>query len=144
MVALLRSHVKSIDGALWLDVPGSLVRKTGKAVKMPLHPQLAGLIAQLPPAGPDELLLPPGCGYRHFSTLHAELLELANVPVEQRQSPHAWRRTHLTELGTLGLSRAFEVARVAADHSDGRTTESHYVGPAFVNMLRLRLPPLAD
>lgn len=142
VVSLARKHVKRIDGELWLDVPGALVRKTGKAVKMPVHPQLADLIGQLPAAGPDEPLLPEGCCYRHFLTLHGELLGAADLTDEERQSPHGWRRTHLRELGKLGLSMAFQVARIAADHSDGRTTEDHYVGQEFVNVLRLKMPRL--
>lgn len=135
------SHVRpGLDGSeLWLDVPKQIV-KTGKPIRMPLHPQLAELLGQLPRGG--DLILPEGCGYRHFLTLHSELQELAGIPEADRQSPHAWRRTHLSLMGELGASQALEVARIAADHSSGRTTMEHYVGQTLVNGIRLRLPPL--
>lgn len=138
---LARKHLHETGGLLSLKVPGAIV-KTGKAVELPLHPQLAALVRQLPPGGPEDLLLPAGCGYRHFLTLHSELQELSGVPLELRQSPHAWRRTHLVQMGQLGANDALRIAQLAADHADARTTRDHYVGQALVNQLRLQLPLL--
>ena len=145
VVSLCWSHVEERSGALWLKIPKALI-KTRKAIELPCHGQLAELLqqlrSQLPPGlPPGELLLPPGCGYRHFVTLHSDLQEAAGIAKDDRQSPHAWRRTHLSQIGELGAFRGLEVSRVAADHADGRTTEQHYV-TQLVNQLRLRLPPL--
>lgn len=144
VTALAWPHVKEEFGLTWLDVPGEIV-KTGKAIKMPLHPQLVSLLACVkslrPPGAEGDLILPAGCGYRHFLTLHTELQRRAGLPGVERQSPHAWRRTHSEQMGFLGKDRQLEVAREALDHADGRTTDKHYPR-AVVNHLRLRLPPL--
>ncbi len=141
VTALRWEHVAEIDGVPQLQVPGKFI-KTGKPACMPLHEQLAALIAQLPRGAPADLLLPLGCDYSHFGTLHARLQILAGVPADDIQSPHAWRRTYIHQMGELGLGRSHEVARLAADHSDGRTTEKNYLGRIIVNQLRLQLPPL--
>jgi len=138
---LQRKHVIARESGLWLQVPGSLI-KTGKEVLMPLHGQAAELIASLPPGEADELLVPEACGYRWFIELHSELQALAGIAPAERQSPHAWRRTHLEQMRRLGLDRSLEISRIAADHADGRTTARNYLGQAIVNELRLRLPPL--
>lgn len=137
------SHVRYEAGETWLDVPGAIV-KTGKGIKMPLHPQLALLLScvrGLRTPSADDLLLPAGCCSRHFLTLHSELQKRAGIPEAQRQSPHAWRRTHGEQMGLLGADRQLEVRRLALDHADGRTTDTNYPA-AVVNQLRLRLPPL--
>jgi len=132
--------IPTVDGPAF-TIPGSLV-KTGKAVWMPLPAQLAALLATVPRGSPDDLILPAGCCYRHFVELHSELQRLAEVPEHLRQSPHAWRRTHLTQMVNLGSDQMLEVGRLAAQHADGRTTEKNYLGQAIVNQLRMRLPPL--
>lgn len=139
--ALRWSHVSQRKGQIWLKVPRALV-KTRKPIEMPLHAQLVELLEQVRCGRPDEdLILPEGCGYRNFLDLHSDLQAKAGLIEEDRQSPHAWRRTHLTQMAELGAGRGKEVAQVAADHADGRTTHEHYIS-LLVNQFRLRLPPL--
>jgi integrase len=145
VVSLCWSHVEERGGYLWLKVPKALV-KTRKAIELPCHEQLADLLRQArdcrpSDSQPTDVILPQACGYRHFVTLHSELQEAAGIAAADRQSPHAWRRTHLSQIGELGAFRGLEFSRVAADHADGRTTEQHYV-TQLVNQLRLRLPTL--
>lgn len=136
-------HIQERREMLWLKIPGEEVTKTSKAVEMPLHWQLAERVRPLCVGrDPDDLLLPEGCGYRHFMTLHSELQHVASVPDGDRQSPHAWRRTHLAQMAQLGADDGRKVAQIAADHADGRTTEKNYIGQTLVNQLRLQLPPL--
>lgn len=146
VVALARPHVERRKTGLWLNVPRSLVKKTKKPIELVVHPQLAELIDEVEArrpsdAAPSDLLLPAGCGYRNFLDLHVDLQKHAGLSAEEIQSPHAWRRTHLTQIADLGAPQRIECARLAGDHSDGRTTEHHYL-PTLVNQLRLRLPPL--
>jgi hypothetical protein len=142
-------HVENVFGEAWLNVPSAEVTKTSKPVEMPLHEQLAKLLREVrvrretvskPPG--DELVLPQSCGYRHFLNCHAELQACAGLAGDLRQSPHAWRRTHLVEMAKLGAEQGHKVAQLAADHSDGRITQQHYVHQALVNNLRLKLPLL--
>jgi integrase len=143
IVRIEPSHVLSSDDYPLLKVPKELV-KTRKAIEMPIHAQLWTIIKEVlarrpPDAG--ELLVPECCSRRTFLDLHRELQELAGVPEDLRQSPHAWRRTHLSQIYELGAGRGLEAAQVAADHSDGRTTAKSYVA-TIVNHFRLRLPLL--
>lgn len=140
VLALRRAHITSVDGLVSLKVPGTLT-KTGKPVNMLLHPQLAALIERLPPTG-DGLLLPEGCNYRHFLTLHERLQQLAGLPPAEWKSPHAWRRTHAVQMEGLGLPEAQERSRLALDHGHQRTTHKSYTGDVVVNQLRLMLPPI--
>lgn len=147
VVRLDWSHVCDLFGEHpWLKVPRALV-KTRKKIDMPLHPQLVELLrkvwSQRPAGWPDESLLPAGCGRRNLLDLHAELQELAGLAEHERQSLHAWRRTHLTQICELGAGRGLELAQVAADHADGRTTAQNYVA-VILNHFRLRLPPLFE
>jgi len=144
IVRLSWSHVSALGTSSWLSVPKELI-KTGKKIDMPLHPQLAALLLAVrdrrPKDDTEELLIPNGCTRRTFLDHHAELQARAALPEESRQSPHAWRRTHLTRIYELGAGRGLEAAQAAADHADGRTTAQHYVA-TVVNHFRLRLPPL--
>jgi integrase len=146
IVQLRWSHVGGNleAGEAWLKVPKEII-KTRKKIEMPLHAQLVELLLQVrrnrPSDVADDLLVPVVCGRRSFLDFHGELQEAAAVPLESRQSPHAWRRTHLTQMFELGAGRGLEIARAAADHADGRTTAQHYVA-AIVNAFRLRLPLL--
>jgi integrase len=134
-------HFERTGDKAWLNVPAGLVRKTSKPIRLALHPQAVELIEQLPtPRPPDERIVPLACCYRYFLTLHEQAQQRAGLPAEQWHSPHVWRRTHGQQMADLGAERAIEVARIALDHSDGRTTEAHYV--SVVNQLRVRLPPL--
>lgn len=139
-------HYERIGGGVggdsaWLNVPAGLVRKTSKPIRLALHPEAVELIEQLPgPRVPTERILPLACCYRYFIGLHEQAQQRAGLPAEQWQSPHVWRRTHGQQMADLGAERAIEVARIALDHSDGRTTEAHYV--SVVNQLRVRLPRL--
>lgn len=146
VVKLCWSHAHDLDGTPVLKVPKELI-KTRKKIEMPLHPQLAGYLRQVrglrPRDWPDELLIPEGCQRRYLLDLHEELQVLAAIPDEQRQSFHAWRRTHLTQICELGAGRGLELAQAAADHSDGRTTARHYIS-VILNHFRLRLPLLFD
>lgn len=135
-------HFGDKRGLPWLRVPGDIV-KTGKAIELPLHPQLAELLADVARRRPahETRLVPEGCNRRTFLDLHYDLQRLAELDEAQQQSPHGWRRTHLSEIFLLGAGRGLEAAQVAADHADGRTTAQNYVA-SVVNLFRLRLPPL--
>lgn len=133
------------NGETRLKVPGEIV-KTGKATEVSLHPQLCLLLscvrAKRGDPLPDELILPPGCGYRHFLTLHTELQELAGISEARRQSPHAWRRTHGVQIDLLGATDGDELTRRALDHSHVRVSRASYIGDVVMNFCRLRFPPL--
>lgn len=146
VIALRWSYVEERPGGLWLKVPKTAVSKTRKAIELPVHAQLAELLLEVKRRRPrggrdDDLILPECCGYRHFLTMHRELQEQAGIDPAAQQSPHAWRRTHLTRIAELGAGQGLEFARIAGDHSDGRTTAESYV-TTLVNQLRLQLPPL--
>lgn len=142
VLQLAWEHVENRGGTRWLKVPGEIV-KTGKPLEMPLHAQLDEILLRVKAARPaGNLILEPGCGYRHFATLHERLQGEAGIAAERLLSPHAWRRTHLQQIGFLGATSGHKAAQLAADHADERTTRTSYVHDAIVNHCRLQLPPL--
>lgn len=139
---LRRRHLDVDDhGRTWLLVPSELVTKTDKEARVIVHPKLLEQIDRCSRgAQPDELLCPiPHCD-RWIQELHERLQKLAGIPEAKWLSPHAWRRTHTDQLTELGCDYTTEIARLSLDHSDSKTTTSHYVD--IVNKFRLRLPPL--
>lgn len=148
VIALRWRHLEELGGESWLNIPGQIV-KTGKPDRVRLHPQLVDLLDRVrsltihhSPLTADQLILPAGCGYRHFLTLHSELQGLAGLAEAQRQSPHAWRRTHLVELDRLGAADGKQAAQAAGNHASVATSIRSYVGHIVANLLRLELPPL--
>lgn len=135
------SMLKHADGHLWLDVPAAAVSKTEKPILKFVHPFLAAL---LPAVGPDEPLIAWPHVYSWLRTRHLQLQTAAGLGAAQRLSPHAWRRTHATEISMLGCDRALAAAATALDHADGQTTRDHYVDPAKLDAAFVaKLPPLA-
>lgn len=143
VVRLAWGHLKGEPGGQWFDVPGAIVSKTRKAIKMAVHPQLGALLAEMPRGKPEELIHPRGCGRRYFLELHERLQLAAAIPRERLQSPHAWRRTHGVQMDLLGASEGRRIAQLALDHAHQRTTQQSYVGDVVLNQLRMLLPPLA-
>lgn len=134
-------HVERDGDNWWLNVPASLVSKTNKATRIAVHPQLRDILKRMRcQRGEDHLLVPAACDIDCFGDYHYRLQTLAGVPEAEQISVQGWRRLHGQALAELGLAYAENVARVSLDHSDVRTTNTHYV--ELVNQLRLKLPPL--
>lgn len=134
---LRQEHITHKGRQPWLDIPGELVSKTGKPIKIPMHRRL---IEALEPFASSPTLLPQTHCYRYLFQLHADLQSAAGIPADQQISPHGWRRTHACELANLGANNALSIAQKALDHADKRTTENHYCD--IVNRLILKLPDL--
>ncbi len=132
-------HLKDERGRLVLDIPGELVTKTGKDARFTLHAQAAAALAPCRER-PDEPLIPSACHKRWLVDLHDQLQAAAGLPLDRRQSPHAWRRTHGNLLAELGLDQAQQLAQHGLQHSDRRTTEASYVN--VVDRVRQLLPNL--
>jgi integrase len=146
VLSLQCKHFEDADGinALpMLNVPGDIVFKTSKAVKIAVHPQLAKILRQTTRGrDPDETILPEVCSYSHLLDLHGKLQRVAGLTADQVQSFHAWRRTHGNQMAMLGADDAMKVAQAALDHGDERTTRGSYVNEHFLNKLRIKLPEL--
>jgi integrase len=135
---LTRGCLARRDGRLWLDVPAKAVTKTGKGLSLWVHAALEAAIDLAAP--PDTPLVPRAGHYRTVIDMHQQLQAAAGLPPERQLSPHAWRRTHGEQLKLVGLDSLREVLRMALDHDDAATTETHYT--SAVNELRMRLPTL--
>jgi integrase len=133
-------HVERDGDRWWLNVPGSLVPKTGKSTRIAAHPQLVAILRRMHWRRGEHHLLTPAVHVDHFATLHHELQRKAGLPVAECYSSSVWRRLHGQQIGELGLAIGESLAQVSLDHSDLRTTSTHYV--ELVNELRLKLPPL--
>lgn len=136
-------------GQMWVQIPGSDVRKTGKAVARLLHPRAAAELQKLrsrSPAATHVFRWPHS--YEHLTVLHERLQQAANVPPikNKHRSLQAWRRTHATEISRLGADVRLKAAQWALDHSDARTTSAHYVDfeGAIRAELILALPDIAE
>lgn len=132
----------------WLAVPARIVEKTSKPVDKFLHPEaLAAIQLMRGIAKPGAKLIFAWPHWkRHLNNRHDYLQRLARIAKEDRLSPHAWRRTHGTEMGRLGAKRGLKVAQQALDHADDRTTSSFYVElePELIAMLPTLGPPPFD
>lgn len=111
------------DGKAWLQIPGSIT-KTGKPVRKFLHPVAAKVIHSL---GHGEQIFPWKYWRRHLANRHKRLQQLAGFPRERMLSPHAWRRTHATEMAKLGAMYGRKIAQHTLDHEDEETTSTFYV-----------------
>jgi integrase len=141
-------HLVEENGLFYLEVPASLVTKTGKGIRIAVHPQLAAALKIKYHKSADHLILPGPAGRIEGTALnrrtimdwHKDLQRLAGLKGAQVMSIHAWRRTHGQLLAELGLGQAEELARVALDHSHKAVTLGSYV--SVVDAFRLRLPDL--
>jgi integrase len=139
--ALHWRNLIDVGEQLYLDISAEQVTKTGKAIRLAVHPQLADVLRSIRyGTNGNHLIVPPACHRRTFNTLHRRLQTLAGLKGAAVLPPHAWRRTHGQRLSELGLGNAEQLAQLALDHGDVRTTKSHYI--AAVDHFRLRLPLL--
>jgi integrase len=139
-MALRWRHVERDGDRWWINVPGSLVPKTGKATRIAAHPQLIAVLKRMHWQRGENHLLTPEVDIDHFAGLHYELQRKAGIAVAACQTVGAWRRLHGQLIGELGLTHAENLSRVSLDHGDARTTTTHYV--ELANECRLKLPPL--
>lgn len=123
----------------WFCVPTHGVKKTRKAIDVPVHPEL--LTAILPIRTKSEFVCPRPFCYEHFCTLHDQAQALAGIAPGKRLSPQAWRRTHGQEMVKLGAKFGVRAAQLSLDHADAKTTLGHYV--TLADIMR-QLPWLAD
>lgn len=135
VLAVERSMFRPMGTDYQLHLPAALVPKTGKAAVQRVPAWCAGAILALPGHRPLSL----GIDRRHLARLHAELQRLAGVAPLSWQ---AWRRTHAAMMQRLGLGFALNCAAASLQHSDWRTTATHYWD--ITEEVRLRLPPLWD
>jgi integrase len=140
-----RMLIERRDGHWW-DLPEEVLPKTHKPVEKFCHPACAALLQRLRAesgaAEEGNLIFDWSRSYSHLSDCH-ELWQLsAGIAEEEKLPPQAWRRTHATQLGLLGLERAQEIARMALDHGSVETTKEFYLGlePQLIRML----PPLVE
>jgi integrase len=127
-LALRRRHCHVVDQQWWLKVPGDLVPKTDKPIRLPLHPCLVQLIEQshmrpLADIADETFLCPWPMGYSHLARLSAWVAKQAGLPA---LSPHAWRRT-FGALVADPTQRRLDVAAAALDHASATTTAASYV-----------------
>jgi integrase len=143
-LALRRRHCHLVDGAWWLKVPGELVPKTEKAIRLPIHPCLQRLIEEshrrdFASIEPETFLCPWPMGYRHLSSLGSWIAAKAGVDPLR---PHAWRRT-FGALVADPTKRRLDVAAAALDHASATTTAASYVAIETVRAREiLALPDL--
>ncbi len=130
--------VKERQDGWCIEVPAGIV-KTRKWVDQFLHPAAYGALEKIRQPGVS-LLLPWPFHYRTFTKQHYELQRLAGIGKEEQLAPHAWRRTHGTEIARLGLGVGMEAARMALGHSSVNVTGRHYVD--LIRELILQLPRL--
>lgn len=124
VLQLERNMVEERDGATWLNVPGAIVNKTHKGQDKFLHPLALKALNRLETAG---LLLPWPWGYEVLARHNNNLQAQAGIPTARRLSPHAWRRTHGSEMARAGSMLGIHTAQASLDHADAKTTSSFYV-----------------
>ena len=127
------------DDGYWFKVPASGVKKTHKAINVPVHPLL--LQAIMPMRTADPKVFPRPFCTEHFRTLHFKAQEMAGIAKAKQLSPQAWRRTHGQEMVKIGAKSGVQAAQLSLDHADAKTTVGHYV--TLADLMR-KLPWLAD
>lgn len=131
--------VERADG-LYLDVPSDAVPKTGKAINIGVHDCLKEALAEIGPWDSDELIFSWPGHLTYFASCHGRLQKEAGIaPI---LSPHAFRRTHATELGKTFLTQAIAAAQAGLNHASSRTTEDHYLSDELRAMAVRSLPRL--
>jgi hypothetical protein len=93
-------------------------------------------LLRIRPSSPTGLIFPHGYHPRTLHDWHAALQTKAGIG--QSLGWNAWRRTHEMLMQTAGYDVAVELGCAALDHSDKRTTTSHYYDA--VNDFLPRLP----
>lgn len=112
-------------------------KKTGKARLVVIHPHLLDMLEAC--RGMDaHFCIPWNCSYETVSRRHQTWQR--DIPADRRMSPQAWRRTHASMAGTLGLDAAIGTAQVALGHSSASITDAHYFSAH--NSVILRFPQL--
>lgn len=127
------------EDGYWFDIPAGAVKKTHKAIEVPVHP--AWLKAILGIRTSDPKVYPRPFCYEHFSVLHDRAQTLAGIPADKQLSPQAWRRTHGQEMLKLGARFGIKAAQLALDHADSSTTLGNYV--TLATIMR-QLPLIAE
>lgn len=132
--------VERADG-WWIEAPAEAVPKTGKWKDVALPGWLADALLAMPRL--SRRIFPWGCHEDHLDKVHYRLQKLAHIrPNAPLLGWNAWRRTHATQMASLGAGFALSISQRALDHGDARTTSGHYVD--VENLLRRQLPPLWD
>ncbi len=135
----LWEHVVTLPEGSWLRLPAAVVTKKRKRLEKYIHPAALAALERLRllMGGVSPKLLPYAHCTRWLVEQHERLQRLAGVPEAEVLSPHAWRRTHATEMGLLGIDSAYKVAQHALDHASDRTTREWYakLEPHFIRQL---------
>lgn len=108
--------------------------KTGKPVRVPLHPQLLQRLNEL--GGRDRLIDWP-LNYRSFSEHTKSIQAHAGFASDRIFSPQAWRRWHATRLIETGFNQAQDLASSSLGHSSAEVTKSHYGDAQGLGIMRL-------
>lgn len=120
-----------------LRMPAAVVEKTHKPLVKFLHPQAVEAVQAI--HGDRELVFPWPHWQRHIADRHELLQREAGFPEDRWLSPHAWRRTHGTQMGRLGARYGLKIAQFSLDHGDERTTSEFYVNLEAELILQLPL-----
>lgn len=123
----------------WIEAPPEIVPKTRKRSRRVVHPVLREALLAIRPREPVGLIFEHGYHKRTLHDWHAALQRKAGIT--RPLGWNAWRRTHDMLMQTAGYDAAVELGRAALDHSDVRTTTTHYYDA--VNDFIPRLPAVA-
>lgn len=118
------SMITEDEDGFWLAVPGRIVRKTRKPSLKALRAEALQLIEGLPRT--SEKIFPWAHTPKHLLQRHRFLQRQAGIKPTELRDFHAWKRTHVKEVGRLGIDDAMNTAQRAGDHSDRKTTRDHY------------------
>lgn len=137
-------HVEQGTKSAWLNIPKAIVTKTHKGFRKFLHADALFALERIKTG--SALLLPSPYCYDYLAKLHKKVQAEAGVPEGKIQSPHAWRRTHATQMCRIGMDRGIKIAQKALDHADDKTTREFYVHqePMLVRRLPILIPNLRD
>lgn len=120
----------------WVDVPRELVPKTEKKSRRAIARWVAESVIHWPRRSARIF----ACGLKvgAIRTRHEAMQERAGiVPLLELQ---AWRRSYTKQMGLHGLEPATKIMQQALDHSDSRTTTTHYADLADDVRRRLTCP----
>ncbi len=144
LLLLERNMIQRDEDGHRLYVPGSAVEKTHKFSIKALRPELLETLQGLPRSSTaPERFFPWAFTKDHLLARHRKLQLAAGIAADETRDFHAWKRTHVKEVGRLGLDEAMRTAQRTGDHADRKTTEDHYcnLGQEAARLLPSLLPP---
>ena len=140
VLSLKKSMYRLIDGERWIIIEHDRDANTKavRTIRIKCHEQLVTILDMLCAISSDEKIIDSKFCYRYLSELHLQLQKRAGIPEHQRQSPHAWRRTHADVISSLGYNVRIDITRRSLNHTSSATTERHYVD--LTNKVRMQMP----